>query len=116
MAKITLKQKLENARAQLAQLPIIIAELEARVANEFDPADLQEGERVEVNYGRAGKINVLEGKVLGVKSPEGKGSTFIVVQVGSGADTEVIKVVPKQVLRRLDLVTDTASEDETLAS
>lgn len=96
------KTKLAAALAQHAKLAALIPQLQAEADREFDPADLAEGERVKINYGRAGKVNEMEGKVLGVKIPEGKGSTFIVVQVGEGVDTEVVKVVPSQVLARLD--------------
>lgn len=112
MAK-SVKEKLAAARAQLEALPGIIANLEAEAAREFDPASLVPGERLEVNYARGDKTNIIEAKVLGVKVPEGKGSTFIKCSIGEGVDLEVISVVPSQVLRRLDVQANEA--EETLA-
>lgn len=109
MAK-SIKEKLAAARAQLEALPAIIANLEAEAAREFDPASLVAGERLEVNYARGDKTNVIVATVLGVKVPEGKGSTFIRCSVGEGVDMDVISVVPSQVLRRLD-VQPTEAED-----
>ena len=111
MAK-SVKEKLAAARALLASLPTTIAQLEVEASREFDPQSLQPGERLSVNYARGGKENVSEVKVLGVKVPEGKGSTFIVAQVGEGVDTQVISVVPSQVLERLD---QPKTEDDTLS-
>lgn len=111
MAK-SVKEKLAAAVALLASLPATIAQLEAEAAREFDPQSLVQGERLRVNYARGGKENVIEVKVLGVKVPEGKGSTFIKCSVGEGADLEVIAVVPSQVLERLD---QPKTDDETLA-
>lgn len=111
MAK-SVKEKLAAAVALLASLPATIAQLEAEAAREFDPQSLVPGERLRVNYARGGKENIVEVKVLGVKVPEGKGSTFIVAQIGEGVDTQVVSVVPSQVLERLD---QPKTDDETLA-
>ena len=111
MAK-TVKEKLAAAVALYASLPATIAQLEAEAAREFDPQSLIPGERLRVNYARGGKENIVEVKVLGVKVPEGKGSTFIVAQIGEGVDTQIVSVVPSQVLERLD---QPKTEDEALS-
>lgn len=111
MAK-TAKEKLNAARETIAKLTAALPELERAAANEFDITDIQPGERIEFNYGRAGKVNILQGKVLGVKVPEGKGSPFIKVAVGDGVDLEVVSIVQSQLIKRLDVAE--ASAEDTL--
>lgn len=107
MAKTT-AQKIAAAQALLASLPATIAALQAKLVTEFDPATLVEGERIRANAARGGKEEIVEGVFLGAKIPEGKGSTFLVLEVGTGIDKRIVNVVPSQVLARLDHQTEGA--------
>lgn len=110
MAKTT-AQKIAAAQALLASLPATIAALQAKLVTEFDPATLVQGERIRANAARGGKKEIVEGIFLGAKIPEGKGSTFLVLEVGTGIDKRIVNVVPSQVLARLDY-TDTSVSAE----
>lgn len=115
MAK-TIAQKIAAAEALLLSLPATIAALKAKAVTEFDPTTLTVGERIKANAARGGKEDVVIGVFLGAKIPEGKGSTFLVLEVGEGIDKRIVNIVPSQVLARLDVAQEgTAEQADPLA-
>lgn len=100
MAK-SLRQQLADATEKRDALNVLIAGLEAKLADEVDPSKIQAGAFITFSHGKGENKAELQGQVLGRRDPaEGeKGKTLIKVAVGEGFDAMVLVIAPEAVTK-----------------
>jgi hypothetical protein len=91
------RAKIAANEAKIAKLQAENLELAAAAENEIDMSKVVAGARVQFNYGRPAKA--LVGVIKGVKVPaEGqKGGTIVRIEVGEGADADIVSVFPSAI-------------------
>jgi hypothetical protein len=93
--------KIAKLHAERAEL---VAEAEADVTQKFDI-----GDSINFKYGRAEKARTETGTVVAVKSQK-KGADLVKVQIGTGFDTEFVKIYPANIISINAATTTPAAE------